>query len=260
MPLLALLAAGPGAPAAEPGRTQWKLASFTWVKRVPAEAGAPRNSHPAALTEATLAGLLGPVRVADAGQTAPLFDKEELAGLGKAVCEAFSLAEPGEDLVLLSTSRRGGRFMEQPRGVTARLFVRDGALHLIVHDARLEFMDRYSADRTLPTFSYGSRTTPSAVVLTAPAATPSRSDWLAFGLTATPPAVTPAPAAPAAGVVAPTAQPAPQRSPEPPAGPKDAAFYEAQSQRLRALQRMKEEGLLTEAEYQQKREAILKTL
>lgn len=49
-------------------------------------------------------------------------------------------------------------------------------------------------------------------------------------------------------------------APEAPTGPKDATFYAAQSQRLKALKQMRDEGLLSEAEYQQKREAILKTL
>jgi len=67
---------------------------------------------------------------------------------------------------------------------------------------------------------------------------------------------------PPAAVALPPAPPAPPSAttPEPPPGPRDAAFYEAQTQRLKALKKMRDENLLTEAEYQQKREAILKTL
>ena len=41
---------------------------------------------------------------------------------------------------------------------------------------------------------------------------------------------------------------------------RDMAFYEAQAQRLKALKKLREENLLSEAEYQDKRDAILKTL
>ena len=256
MALLALVVAVPAARAAEPGQTQWKLATFTWVKRVPAEPGAPANAHPAAVTDEALAASLGAVQATVEGRELPLFAKDELAGLTKALREALSLAQPGEDLILLSSHRRGGRFMEQPQGLTARLFVREGALNLIVHDARLEFMDRYSADRTLPTFAYGSRLAASGMRLQAAGATPLRGDWLAFPLAA--------PGLASASVPAPIPAVAASASPAAPAGspadPQGAAFYEAQAQRLRALKRLRDENLLSEAEYQEKRDAILKTL
>jgi hypothetical protein len=145
--------------------------------------------------------------------------------------------------------------------------VREGALNLIVHDARLAVLDRYYADRTLPKFQYGSRQTASSESLQAPGATNLRRDWLALPLAtavATTPATAPAPAAAATTpVAAPPTAPAvvPATAPAPtPAGTRDAAFYEAQAQRLKALKKLREENLLTEAEYQEKREAILKTL
>ncbi|MDP1830443.1 MAG: hypothetical protein Q8K67_00145 [Geothrix sp.] len=253
--LATLLALAPGVSrAAEPGQTQWKLANFTWVKRVPAEPGAPANAHPATLSEEALVAALGPVLTAEEGQDVPLFAKEELKRLTKALREALALAQPGEDVILLSTFKRGGGFMEMPLGLTARLFVRDGALNLIVHDARLPFMDRYSADRTLPAFAYGSRTAGSGGTIQAPGATGLRGDWLALPLAAAP--------APAPAQIPALAQPPAPALPAPgaPATLRDAAFYEAQAQRLKALKRLRDENLLSEAEYQEKREAILKTL
>jgi hypothetical protein len=221
----------------EPGRTQWKLADFTWVKLVPAEPGAPVNAHPAKLTEAALVAALLPVQVSVEGRDIPLFAKDELAGLTKALLEALSLARPGDDLLLLSTHRRGGGFMDQPQGLTARIFVREGALNLIIHDARLDFMDHYLADSTLPAFAYGSRTAVSAIDFRDESATRIRRDWLAI------PLAEPAAAVPAASV-----------------SDRNAAFYEAQAQRLKALKRLREENLLSEVEYQNLREGILKTL
>ncbi|MBK9795090.1 MAG: SHOCT domain-containing protein [Holophagaceae bacterium] len=258
-----LLALAPLALTAAPGdQTQWKLSKVSWVKRVPAEPGTPPNAQPARLGADALQALLEPVRVRLEGGEAALFAKDELKALSKALSEALALAQPGEDLLLLSTSKRGGGFLETPLGLTARLFVAEGALHLIVHDARLSFMDRYLADGTLPKFAFGSRTEAANLSLQAPGAAGRRGDWLAL------PLPSPAPSTPVPGVVAPAPVPPPapapaanpKAAPEPTPALRDAAFYEAQTQRLKALKRMRDEGVLSEAEYLEKREAILKTL
>jgi hypothetical protein len=256
--LLTLLLA-PGVRAAAAEQTQWKISNFTWVKRVPAEPGAPANAHPAALPEAALQAMLAPIQVKDGGKDVPLFGKDDLKDLPKALREAFALARPGEDLVLVSTNKHGygtlAGFLERATGLTARLFVQDGALNLIVHDARLDFLDRYLIDNLQPTFAYGSRKTASAEVLQAPQATRLRADWLAIPLVAAP---APAATVPAAVSVAPAAPP--KAAPEPAPVARDSAFFETQTRRLKVLKQLREENLISEAEYQEKREAILKTL
>ncbi|GLH73718.1 hypothetical protein GETHLI_22200 [Geothrix limicola] len=243
---------------AESRRTQWKLADFTWVKLVPAEPGAPANAHPATLSAEALVATLGPVQATlDEAPTA-LFAKDELKPLSKALSEALAAARPGEDLILLSTHKRGGGFLEMGQGLTARLFVREGALNLIVHDVRLPFMDRFAADATLPTFVYGSRTAAApGTSLQAPGATRLRGDWLALPLPQALPPATSQAAAPGPVATAPTPTPAAKAEPQP---TRDAAFYAAQTERLKALKKLREENLISEAEYQEKREAILKTL
>lgn len=238
--------------AGDPGQWQWQPANFTWVRRVPAEAGAPANDQPTRLAKEPLAAALASVRFQADGKETPLFVKDEVQVLARILGEAFALAKPDEDLVMLSTARRGGGFMAAAQGVTARLFVRGGALNLIVHDTRQDFMDRYLVEGAKPTFTYGSRTAAAQVVLEAPGATRLRADWLALPLAQAPaaapePAAAPQPAAPAAVTTPATA------------GPRDAAFYEAQTERLRALKKLRDENLITEAEYQARREAILKT-
>lgn len=247
--------------AGDPGQWQWQPANFTWVKRVPAEAGAPANDQPARLAKEGLTAALASVRFQAEGKDTPLFAKDEVPVLAKILGEAFALAQPHEDLILLSTARRGGGLMAAAQGVTARLFVKDGALNVIVHDTRQDFMDRYLVEGAKPSFTYGSRTAAAQVSLEAPGASPRRADWLAFPLAALQQA---APAVPAAAPVA-TVQPgapapveAPAAAPAPPV--RDAAFYAAQTERLRALKQLRDEHLITEAEYQAKREAILKTL
>ncbi len=251
-----LLLAQVPALASEPDQTQWRINNFTWLKLVPAESGAPANAHPATFSDEALVAALGPVQTTVEGRSVPLFAKDELKGLAKPLREALALAKAGDDLILLSTFKRGGGFMEMAVGLTARLFVADGALNLIVHDARLTFMDRYSADRTLPTFAYGSRASASGAALEAPHATRRRADWLSFPLAPAPaPVAAPAPT-PAVTPVAVSPKPAAA----PAAAARDEAFYEAQAQRLRALKKLRDENLLSEAEYQEKRDAILKML
>ena len=253
-----LLALAPLAlPATESDQTRWILGDFTWVKRVSAEPGAIPNAQPAQLSVEAIQALLMPLRATVAGKTVSLFGNAELKELTQALSEALALAQPGEDLVMVSSARRGS--FGRQEALTARLFVQDGALNLIVHDVRLSFMDRWLEETIQPTFVYGSRKTASEAQLLAPMAKRLRPDWLALPLA-------PAPVAASAPVAAqpPIMAPAPMPAPAPPAAPapatRDEASYEAKAQRLRTLQRLRHENLISEAEYQEKREAILKTL
>lgn len=263
-----ILALAPPARGSEPP-TQWDLGSFSYVKLVPAEPGAGPNAQPATVAPGTLAVLLGSVRATLGGKAVPLFHKDELAGLAPALSQALAQAGPDQDVVLVSTSRRG-HYLQRAEGLTARVFLRDGALNLLVHDARLAFMDAWLESDTLPTFVFGSRTAPGDAQLQAAAATAVRPDWLALPLTpavaaapapAAVPAAAPAPAVPP--VAAPAPVPAPAPAPAPPEAaptPQAEAAYQAKAERLRTLQRLRDEHLITEAEYQARREAILKSL
>ena len=231
---------------AQEGQTNWDLARFTWVKRAPAERGAAPNTHPVQLNTEALQALLSTVRAKVEGKEVRLFGAEELKLIAKPLSEALALAQPGEDLILLSTSRHGGTLLDRTEAITARLFVREGALHLIVHDSRLEFLTAYQVMNVPPSFTYGTRGKASEERLQAPLATRLRPDWLAFPL----PAPAPAPA---------TAPAMPKAAPEP-APTAEVADYEAKAQRLRTLKRLREDHLISEAEYQERRAAILKTL
>jgi hypothetical protein len=85
------------------------------------------------------------------------------------------------------------------------------------------------------------RSTPPVAAVPAPAASPAEP---------TRPAA--APGTPAAPVAAASAPAAPR--------PRDAAFFEEQELRLRALKRLRDGGLISEDEYQQKRREILEKL
>ncbi len=242
--------------AAGPSRTQWKLGEHTWVKRVPAEAGAPLNEHPAKIDRVALQQRLGEVRFLADGQENPLFHKDELASLAEPLREALSLASPGEDLTLLSTHKRGGSFLSSAYGITARLFVQGGQLQLLVHDARLDFVDRYRGSQVLPEFHFGARSAASGIILKHPTAIVRRNDWLSLslvGLVAQEPGTVAMPP----GLPAPMP---PKATPGASTKPRDAAFFAEQEQRLRALKRMREENLISEEEYQQKRRDVLQGL
>ena len=73
-----------------------------------------------------------------------------------------------------------------------------------------------------------------------------------------PAAKPPAPSAgPAAATAAPASRPAPAAERK---APRDAAFYEEQELRLRTLERLRKNGLISEAEFQQKRKDVLDML
>ncbi len=73
-------------------------------------------------------------------------------------------------------------------------------------------------------------------------------------------AVPPRPPAPAAAVVVPVPVAPAAAPPAAPAVPRGAAFYEEQEQRLRTLKRLRDNGLISEDEYQAKRREILGAL
>ena len=262
---IGLVVAPTAASAAEPADKKasrlrtWEIGEFTTIRLAPKEAGAPDNDHPVTLNAEGLRAQLGTVQATVRGKTEALFGVDELQELVRPLTEALSVATPGQDVLLLSTSRRDAGFLGTPYGITARIFVQGAALHLVVHDVRKDFVNVYRGTKVLPTFVYGSLSAAGADAILSATATSRRSDWLAFSLNAPVPAIAPAappallPAAPPAAKAELPAATAPARSP-------DAGFYDAQAERLKGLKRLREQGLISEEEYQQKRREILQTL
>ncbi|MBC7954817.1 MAG: SHOCT domain-containing protein [Cytophagales bacterium] len=231
--------------AADAPRLVWQIGEFTKVQRVPREAGSEPNQHPRALPPEQLRSLLASLRVLIKGKSQPLFVSDEIGDLIEPLAQALAAADPGDDLLLLSSTRRGDNLLAPSTGLTARLFVQSDQLHVIVHDARLEFMGAWIGTRIPPKFNYGARSRASEVVLQSATGQARRADWQALPLGAVAVAPLSAPAAP----VAPAA-----------ASARDNGFFQEQEQRLRGLKRLLEQGLISEAEFQQKRREILQTL
>jgi Short C-terminal domain len=264
------------------GKRVWVVGEFTEVRLTKAEAGAAANSHPINLSPEAIRALLGGIRtpVAGGGDEA-LFGVSELADLVESIQLALASALPDEDLLVVSTSRRGGGLLTAPTSITARLFVTGDRLNVIVHDNRFEFFGLYRGAGTLPTFVFGSRTNPSLVNLRRAGANSRRADWLEIPFSAANAAIEvpgaaapPAAAATPAAAAAPAATTAPAPAAAAPAAPaappvqpaaapgraRDPAFYDEQEQRLRTLKRLRDNNLISEEEYQQKRREVLQQL
>lgn len=240
----------------DPAQRVWRIGEFSAVQIVPAEPGAAPNQQPARLGVDVLRWQLGGIRATVDGKVVNLFAADEINDFAEPLAQALALAGPGDDVLLVSTSRRGASFLSNVTAVTARLFVQDGSLQFIVRDVRLEFVKDYINSRAPLKFSHGSRSTASQVVLSNSAATSRRSDWLALGLTlpgAAPSAPAPAqtavpvPVAPAPAVTAPAAA-----APEP--------LQTELEHRLATLKRLRDRGLISEEEFQEKRKEVLKQL
>jgi len=233
----AMAQAAPSVPvAAKPHRTTWDLANYTWLRLVPREKGSAPNDAPLPVSAQTLIRQLEAIRALTPDGEEALFSGPELGFLAGAMAEALATADPSEDLVLLSGSKRGAGFLSAPLAVTARLFVKDGRLNLIVHDTRLEVVGSYSPQSDWPKYEHGSRSQASTANLRGPGALLRRADWLAFTLEPPAPAALPTPR--------PQAHPA----------------FADQAERLKNLMRLREENLISDQEYQAKRAEILRSL
>lgn len=245
----------------------WKFSEFGAIRLVAKEAGGAANQHPAALNADAVRMELARLELAMPGQQPErLFSEDELKDMVPALLKALAAAGSGDDLVLVSSARRGSGFVAALLTITARMFVQDGALQIIVKDARSDIYTPFKITGMAPNLEFGSRLASSPTVIRHPAAKSVRGDWIALTLGATASAVSqpsPAPQAPLAvqpGLAAPAAPAAVAPTPVMPAPARDQAFYEQQELRLKGLKRLFDQGLIKEDEYQQKRQEILRTL
>jgi hypothetical protein len=233
------------------GRQLWRISDYTTIELVAREPGAPANQHPWTVEPNTLHAWLQQVQVARNGKARPLFAIDELSNIVPAITAALANARPDQDIALVSSARHEDNSFFGITAVTARLFVVDGHLNLIVHDARVDFYDAARGSGLAPHFTVGSRTSQGSSTISSATATDKRADWLVLGT------VEPAAAAP----VAPTMTPpgAAVSAPPAPAAPPVPAAQDAE-QRLLTLKRLYDKGLITKSEYEKKRADILKEL
>ena len=252
--VLVMIAGQLPAHAAPPtNRRQWDLSVFSWIRRAPAEPGARTSGHPFQVSPKALEQALGSVLVASPEGEEHLFDESEAAALSRSMSEALSVVLPGEDLELVSTVKRLGAISSYALTVTARVFVVDGRLNLLVHDARRDVAFAYNLDFQPPKFEFGSRTKASSVTLKAEGAERRRPDWLVLPLPAPAPQALPVPApVPPPAVTVPPAPPQPVSAP--------AAQSPTLEQRLVRLKQLREQNLITEDDYTKRKQELLREL
>lgn len=213
------------------------------VKR---EAGTEANQHPLVIEEENLATLLKMIKVRRSkGDAKVLFDKEyadELKQFSSWLSEALKLAGPDEDVLFHFPQRRGFGFIAENLMTTGRAFVRDGQLNIIFGDIQMPYEGQWMRAGILRHFKPASRSASKLqndeIVVTAAAASVKRADWVQLSTAVAAPAAKTSDGN-AAGAAAPSQQPM------------------SAEQRLQKLQQLKDKGLISDEEYQQKRQQIL---
>jgi hypothetical protein len=237
-----------------------------------AEAGAPALRHPVTpLSAEQLRGALAALRRVD-GSERELFNADELAVIVPPLVQALGEVTPQQEVSFAVTGRHGALGPLVERSVTTgRLFRDDGGLQLIVGLGQKPFESEYLGSGVLIAFEPGRRAAPVSPALKIGAQGTSgqrRADWVALALApaggaaaAAPPAGAPAvpAAAPAAAAPTPPTTPGPAAA-QPAPRTRDAAFLAEQEERLKTLKRLRDQNLITEEEYQQKRREILQLL
>lgn len=236
---------------------------FNYVRIERAEDGAAPNLHPLDITEEDLARMLSTVRLG----TKPLLDKDDLDEIVPHLVVALGQATAQQDVSFAVAGKHSAFGLFAARDVTTgRLFNTADGLQLIVGLAHRPFEDQFKARGTVIPFEPGRRAAPLAGAVTlkvaASAGSLQRADWVVLRPAAT--AQAPAPATMPATVPAPAAKAAPAAAPsglspvQPAASatPADARFREI-SERLKTLERLRDSGLITPQEYEQKRKQVL---
>ncbi|PHV11846.1 SHOCT domain-containing protein [Chitinimonas sp. BJB300] len=252
------------------------------------------NAHPVVFSTEQLSNLLQRIYKRVDGKTPqPYFNEDEVKRLSEALLPVFSKSARGDDVQFVTSYRPGGMFFI-PRVLNAgRLFVENGKLNVLVGMCGDSLdMAYYHVTGIKRAVNHGSRIKPSAKLgcslLSGNGAVSvnNRPDWISIDIAAalasapektyqpTPGAEASTTFQPAASApttfqpaAAPKSKPSPtvqqatppvqQTAPQPasPALPTTKA-----EERLTVLKRLKESGLISDAEYEQKRTAVLKEL
>lgn len=227
---------------------------YSFVRIQPAESGSAANQ---AMT--VDAGHLRNALAALKGKNnsfagASLFSSKELDELAPPLAKVIGMMQPGDDVIFAITSAHGVLGLLQSQSVTTgRVFIANGKLNVIFGLARVNFEDELLGNHTLRPFVPGSRTRvihPDSRLEGAPwkDGMPGRDDWQAIpqellvlqarehdGAVLRPPA-------------------------DAPTGKPDSSGISDVERRLEILERLKQRGLITDQEYREKRQAILKDL
>jgi len=274
----------------------WNGGVDGYVRIEQQEPGAPRpNQHPVTVTPAQLTVVLSNFQIQrGSGDARPLMSEAMARQLADPLAEALARADPRQDVTFAIAGRAGGNFnIISPRAVsTGRVFYQDNRLNVVFGLIQQNIQDMFRAAGVLPAYTPGQRSaTMTTDVRILPgtgvqAASSGRGDWIAVGREAWPapdgrvyatapaqapansvsggvvaaPAPAPASTTPVAPAPAPAAPPVVAAPPPPASTTQAPGYYESFEQRLATLKRLREQDLITETEYQEKRREILDQL
>lgn len=213
--------------------------------------GSKPNAHPVQLNVKQVANALASVQGMPFKEVKPVFSESEVTRLSLAIVAGLKSATPDQELIFVTTGQHAWTGLVAPvLGNAGRVFFADGKLNIILGMHHSDFVaDKQSGSRQDPKFDFGSRSVEAKDVrltgVTEGQATLVRNDWIALTLQPD--------SSPAASGAAPANAPAA-------AVPSADAFYTKQESRLKALQRLRDQGLITDAEFQAKRAQIIKDL
>lgn len=236
-------------------------AGIQFVALTPQPSDTPANHQPIHVTAAQLRSALAALQVSRGTATTgePVFTAGALKALGPPLARALAKAGPHEDVTFAVLTRGdSGRapmliiHIQQPLITTGRAFYRHGHLNVIFGLMHAPFEDHYVKTGQLPALTPGQRShrlhsgwrVVSDRPLTYPQ--PQRRDWVSVALAQPPAASKPAPQ---------TAQSSPQPAPK-----TVESEYHNLATRLRVLDKLHQQGLITNQEFQQKRKQILNGL
>jgi len=292
------LPGGPGAQERAGARETVYESRSAWIALAPVESGHEPNDHPVRFEHRELVSLLASVQARlgedrgrglfsdRGGKRLPLFTEATVEALAAPLADAFAGAAPHQDvLIQVEQSRPQSlvQWLEESRVTTARLFHRDGRLHLMAGVVDIPADDDASSGSGGTAKSADYRAPGTRVVDRAPMAsragparataalssalgvggTPSgRPDWLALDTARAradaggDPAREAAERRPSAPAEAQAPPPRPPQPRQPAAGdagteaPPAASLSAAQRQRLRELRALRREDLISESVYE----------
>ena len=227
--------------------------------------GAPPNDHPVQLEARNVGTMLSALQAGfeDEDDPVPVFSREEVAVLGRAIAEGLARAEPGQDVTFSTIgSHKTGHLLGRQMVNTGRVFYRDGKLNVVfgevhgeyrkknVYGQRSEdFRPRRAASRTTPP-DVEWRLEETAGAERYAAGGQERPDWVLLAPDAAP-AMTQAPAAGKATAA--------REQPAPAAARRPAQQARSAEERLADLKKLRDDDLIPEEVYGAKVQEILDT-
>lgn len=242
---------------------------YSFVRLEEREPGASVNRHPLSVSPHALRSLLASVTMVEEGKPESLFNAEQLDEITAPLSAALARALPTQDVSFAVAGLTNSFGMFASRSVTtARVFAQEKSLEIIFGLGRRDFENQMRGTGMLIAFEPGQRAqrVDSNLAINAPQTTQRRVDWLSIDLQrlelaaagSTPVAV------PAAGSAASGSSTSGSSNFNSPAAasraggtPNAESIFNNLSERFKALQKLRDAGLISEAEYEAKRKSLL---